>query len=162
MPDIESDRFEWRETYFVVFQAEKRPLLSDVEAAVKRLRGHFRLTEPMADDEGRIESLNVVSPEDHSALEIDYLSGEEVVEQVAQLTGEIKKGGDADREKLKKLRGCDARFEVMHFEEMVDGELAGEDEDDEAFDPSALLVVLDALVELTDGVGVDPQSGSLL
>jgi hypothetical protein len=160
MPDDESDRFEWRETYFVVFESTHRPLLADVEAAVKRLRGHFRLTEPMADDEGRIESLNVVSPEDHSALEIDYLCGNEVVEQVVQLMGEIRKGGDADREKLKKLRGCDARFEVMHFEEMVEG--ADEGEDDEAFDPSALLVVLDALVELTDGVGVDPQSGSLL
>ncbi|HUY32234.1 MAG TPA: hypothetical protein VMV69_05590 [Pirellulales bacterium] len=157
-PDDESGQFEWRETYFVLFQAAKQPLLKDVETAVKRLDGHFRMTEPMADDDGRIESLNVVSPEDHSALEIDYLCGTEVVEQVAQLTGEIRKGGDADREKLKKLRGCDARFEVMHFEEMVDGA----DEDDETFDPSALLVLLDALVELTDGVGVDPQSGSLL
>jgi hypothetical protein len=160
MPETESDQFEWRETYFVLFQADQRPLLKDVERAVERLGGDFRLTEPMADDEGRIESLNVVSPEDHSALEIDYHCGTEVIEQVAQLTSEIRKGGDADRDKLKKLRGCDARFEVMHFEEM-DAD-AGEDDDDGVFDPSALLVVLDALVELTHGVGVDPQSGTLL
>jgi hypothetical protein len=159
MPDGESDQFEWRETYFVLFQADKRPLLKDVERAVKRLRGDFRLTEPTADDDGRIESLNVVSPEDHSALEIDYHWGTEVIEQAAQLTSEIRKGGDADRDKLKKLRGCDARFEVMHFEEMDPGL---EEDDDGVFDPSALLVVLDALVVLTDGVGVDPQSGSLL
>ena len=37
-----------------------------------------------------------------------------------------------------------------------------EDEADEMLDPSALLIVLDALVELTGGVGVDPQSGTLL
>jgi hypothetical protein len=29
-------------------------------------------------------------------------------------------------------------------------------------DPSTLLLVLDALVELTLGVGIDPQSGALL
>src|SRR5258708_40289288 len=77
MPDDESDRFEWRETYFVVFQADKRPLLTDVEAAVKRLRGHFRLTEPMAGDAGRIQSLHVVSPEEQSGLEIDHRCGVE-------------------------------------------------------------------------------------
>jgi hypothetical protein len=160
MPDREDNRFEWRETYFVLFLAAKRPFLQEVERVVKQLRGRFRLTEPLADDEGRIESLNVVSPEDHSALEIDYLCGNEVIEQAAQLTSEIRQAGDADREKLKKLRGCDARFEIMHFEEIAQD--AVDDEDDGVFDPSALLVVLDALVELTDGVGVDPQSGSLL
>src|SRR5579863_6679467 len=143
MPDSEGSRFEWRETYFVLFQADRRPLLTDVETAVKRLRGHFLLTEPMADDEGRIESINVVSPEDHSALEIDYHAGNEVIAQAAELGGEIRQAGDADREKLKKLRGCDARFEVMHFEEMPD--VVDEADDDEVFDPSALLVVLDAL-----------------
>ncbi len=29
-------------------------------------------------------------------------------------------------------------------------------------DPSTLLLVLDALAELTGGVGIDPQSGSLM
>ena len=28
-------------------------------------------------------------------------------------------------------------------------------------DPSALLIVMEALVELTHGVGIDPQSGAL-
>ncbi len=29
-------------------------------------------------------------------------------------------------------------------------------------DPSALLIVMDALVEMTGGVGVDPASGTLV
>ena len=153
------DRFEWRETYFVLFQSRKRPLLRDVEAAFNALGGQFQLTEPAADDEGRIEALNVVSPEDHSALEIDYLSGDEVLLQVAELTKELR-GETGYAEKLSKLQRCDARFEVMHFEEMVDA--PPEDEGDEAFDPSALLMALETLVKLTDGVGVDPQAGTLL
>jgi hypothetical protein len=153
------DRFEWRETYFVLFQARKRPLLSQVEAAIRQLGGQFQITEPAADEQGRIEALNIVSPEDHSALEIDYLAGDEVLLQVAELTEELRgEAGLAD--KLAKLKNCDARFEIMHFEEMVD-ELP-EDEEDEVFDPTALLMALETLVKLTDGVGVDPQSGTLL
>ena len=153
------DRFEWRETYFVLFPSRKRPLLSEVEAAFKALGGQFQLTEPAADAEGRIEALNIVSPEDHSALEIDYLSGDEVLLQVEELTKELR-GESGYADKLAKLRRCDARFEVMHFEEMVD--LAADDEEDEVFDPSALLMALETLVKLTDGVGVDPQAGTLL
>lgn len=153
------DRFEWRETYFVLFQSRKRPLLSEVEAAFHGLGSQFQLTEPAADDEGRIEALNIVSPEDHSALEIDYLSGEEVSMQVAELTKELR-GEAGYAEKLARLQRCDARFEVMHFEEMVDA-MPG-DEGDEVFDPSALLMALETLVKLTDGVGVDPQAGTLL
>lgn len=153
------DRFEWRETYFVLFQSRKRPLLRDVEAAFKGLGSQFQLTDPAADEEGRIEALNIVSPEDHSALEIDYLSGDEVLMQVAELTKELRgEAGYAD--KISKLQRCDARFEVMHFEEMFD--VAPEDEGEEVFDPSALLVALETLVKLTDGVGVDPQAGTLL
>jgi hypothetical protein len=153
------DRFEWRETYFVLFESRKRPLLSQVESAIEKLGGHFQITDPVADAEGRIEALNIVSPEDHSALEIDYLAGEEVLLQVAELTEELR--GEAGlTDKLSRLKHCDARFEVMHFEEMPEEAFA--DEEDEAFDPTALLMALETLVKLTDGVGVDPQSGTLL
>lgn len=153
------DRFEWRETYFVLFPSCKRPLLSQVEAAIKQLGGQFQVTDPVADEQGLIEALNIVSPEDHSALEIDYLAGDEVLIQVAELTQELRdEAGLAD--KLSRLKSCDARFEVMHFEEMVDA--LPDDEEDEVFDPTALLMAMEMLVKLTDGVGVDPQSGTLL
>ncbi|HVA45455.1 MAG TPA: hypothetical protein VNH11_03640 [Pirellulales bacterium] len=152
------DRFEWRETYFILFPSAQRPSLKQVEKAVRKLGSHFELSGEEADEKGLIECLHIRSPEDHSALEIDYLSGDEVLVQIEELTRELR-GDKAEREKLGKLKGCDARFEIMHFEEM--GDAYGE-ETDEVFDPSALLVVLDALVELTGGVGVDPQSGTLL
>lgn len=153
------DRFEWRETYFILFPSGKRPPLKQVEKSIRRLGPHLEIGDSEANDSGLLESMHIRSPEDHSALEIDYISGEEVLSQVAELSKQLR-GESAEREKLVQLKTCDARFEIMHFEEMDDG--LDPEETDEIFDPSALLAVLDALVELTDGVGVDPQSGTLL
>ena len=61
----------------------------------------------------------------------------------------------------RQIRQCDARFDVLHFEETSEPP----DEDDEAddiLDPTALLLVLGTLGELTGGLAVDPQSGTLL
>lgn len=155
----DDDRYEWRETYFVLFASSKRPSLAAVEKAVRKVGPHLQLSGQEADDRGRIEAINVQSLGDFSALEIDYHSGDEVLQQVEELTQQLR-ADRAERDKLAKLKSCDARFEIMHFEIMAE-DLSSE-ENDEIFDPSALLVVLDALAELTDGVGVDPQSGSLL
>lgn len=153
------ERFEWRETYFVLFPSARRPTLKQIEAAVRKLGPQFELSGQETDDEGHVECLYVRSPQDHSALEIDYLSGDEVLAQVEEVTSQLR-GDREQRDKLAQLKGCDARFEVMHFEEMIED--MSSDEMEEIFDPSALLVVLDALVELTGGVGIDPQSGTLL
>lgn len=152
------ERFEWRETYFILFPSAKRPSLKQVEKAVRKLGSHFELSGEEADDAGMIECLHIRSPEDHSALEIDYLSGDEVLAQVEELSRELAKD-KSERDQIAKLKKCDARFEIMHFEEMADGY---DDDSDEVFDPSALLVVLDALIELTGGLGIDPQTGTLL
>jgi hypothetical protein len=64
-----------------------------------------------------------------------------------------------DLDKLARIPHCDVRFDIMHFEQMTDDQI---DEGEEMLDPSALLLVMDALVELTGGVGVDPQSGALM
>jgi hypothetical protein len=153
------ERFEWRETYFVLFPSERRPTLKQIETAVRRLGPQFELSGQEADEYDRVECLYVRSPQDHSALEIDYLSGDEVLAQVEEVTAQLR--GDRDqRDKLAKLKTCDARLEVMHFEEIIED--MSSDEMEEIFDPSALLVVLDTLVDLTGGVGIDPQSGTLL
>ncbi len=163
MSTFERDEFKWRETYFVLFDASKRPTLKQVHRVLAQLSDRFELSNPTADEEGRFESITVISPDDYAALDISFESGEEVLEQGAQFTQELKAGAcEADeRAKLARLSQCDARFDLLHFEQMAD-EPPAEDEGDEMLDPSALLIVLDALVELVDGVGVDPQSGTLL
>jgi hypothetical protein len=65
--------------------------------------------------------------------------------------------------KLKKLQKFDARFDVLHFQDVAAGDSSGDDDEmEEMFDPSALLLVLDALVDLTAGIAVDPQSGTMV
>lgn len=163
MSMFERDEYKWRETYFVLFDSAKRPTLSQIEGVLRDLNERFELTNATADEDGRFESITVMSPEDYAALDISYEAGEEVVEQAKTLNQEMKSSAadNEERAKLKQLLGCDARFDLLHFEQMTEDE-PDEDELDEMLDPSALLIVMDALVELTGGVGVDPASGTLV
>lgn len=152
------DQFQWRETYFIWFESKHRPTLEKVKEVVAHLRGHFELESGEADADGLITTLTVRSPEDHAALEIECAAGAEIQAEGQATATEISPA-DVDHNKLAKLKRADARFEIMHFEEMLDS--MSEEEMDEMFDPSALLIVLEALARLTDGVCVDPQSGTI-
>lgn len=162
MSTFENDDFRWRETYFVLFDATKRSTLKQVEGMLRGLNQRFQLTHTSSDDDGHFESLTLLAPDDFAAVDISYLEGEEVLEQGALLTDELKSSSltEAERRKLARLADCDARFEIMHFQQVMPDE--DEDELDGMFDPSALLIVLEALVKITDGIGIDPQSGSML
>jgi hypothetical protein len=161
MSTFESDEFRWRETYFVLFQSARRPQLDKVEKLLHKLSDRYQITNVAGDDEGLFESVTLHAPDDYAALDICYVDDEEVREQATQLVKEMKNStlqpGDFD--KLAKLPKCDARLDIMHFEQVTDDQI---DEGEEMLDPSALLLVLDALVNLTGGVGIDPQSGALM
>lgn len=159
MADLDNDQFRWRETYFVWFDEKRRPKLDRVAETVRALRGHFQLENGESNADGLIESLTVRSPEDHAALEIEFVAGEEILSEAATLVAEMEPGEGADGQKLAQLQNCDARFDVMHFEQVFD---EPDEDGDEMLDPSALLIVLEALIELTGGVGLDPQSGVLM
>ena len=163
MSMFERDEYKWRETYFVLFDSAKRPTLSQIEELLRDLNERFETLNATADEDGRFESITVMSPDDYAALDISYEAGEEVIEQAKTLHQEMKPSAadDEERAKLKQLLACDARFDLLHFEQMTEDE-SDDDELDEMLDPSALLIVMDALVELTGGVGVDPASGTLV
>jgi hypothetical protein len=162
MSTFEREEFKWRETYFVLFDSARRPTLKKVEQVLRAMNSRFELSNARADEDGRFESITIMSPDDYAALDISFESGEEALEQGAALYAEMKPSvtDKEERAKLERLAKCDARFDLLHFEQVTDEPAA--DEEDEMLDPSALLIVLDALVELTDGVGVDPASGTLL
>jgi hypothetical protein len=161
MSTFENHDFKWRETYFVLFDSARRPTLDQVKRRLARLNPRFELSTGEADDSGRFDSISLRSPQDYAAMDISYVSGEEVSEQVDELQRDMKGTVDAsDRPKFNKLSQCDAKFDILHFEQVSDENT--DDEDSEMLDPSALLAVMDALVELTHGVGIDPQSGSLM
>lgn len=158
MSTFERDNYQWRETYFVMFEARRRPQLNRVRDALRKLGDEFELIDLTAEEEdGSFESVTVLAPADLSAVDVSYLSGEEVTSEAARLAKEL--GAMLDPATKKRLAACDARFDIMHFEHVTE-ESSGEP--DEAFDPSALLMVLDALTQLTDGIGIDPQSGAVM
>jgi hypothetical protein len=162
MSMFENDNYRWRETYFVQFDPQKRPTLEQVERRLAALGDQFELTSPKADDEGRFEMLTILASDDFAAMDISYIEGDEVLEQGKQFAAELTVAECAaeDKSKLALLRSYGGRFDVLHFEQVAE---AQEQEDsDEMLDPSSLLLVLDILVEMTDGVAVDPQCGTLM
>lgn len=162
MDDEAGDQLEWRDTYFILFQESGRPTLTQVEAAIGNSARHITLENLEADDDGLFESLLVQAPEDHSALEISYETGDAVIEQSAALAKQLQ--GEATPDQLKKLLRADARLDVMHFERVSADESVEDDEEfgGEAVDPASLLNVVAALAKLTNGVPIDPASGAIL
>jgi len=163
MSMFEDSHYRWRETYFVLFHAKKRPTLNSVTKMLSALNKRFELTDLNADDQGHIDSLTLISPDDFAALDICYTGGAEVLEQSASLVDDLKKLGvegppPVPWEQIKKY---DGRFDVLHFEQIAEG-AEDDSEDDEMLDPSALLVVLAALARHTGGVALDPQAGTFI
>jgi len=151
------DSYQWRETYFVMFESERRPGVEEVKRALSKLPGTYELSNLTADDAGGFESVTLMAPGEFSAVDISYLTGEDVLQEGARLVEEL--GATAPKALRERLAGCDARFDLMHFEHMLADE---PDDSDEVFDPGALLLALEALVKLTGGIGIDPQSGTLM
>jgi hypothetical protein len=156
---MESDEYHWRETYYVLFRLSRRPSGVQVQRALRKLRNKIELKNLQSDDDGKFESLLIESPDDYAALEVSFETGDAVVEQAHELAKQLK--GEADSRQLAQLVKADARLDVMHFEHVV-ADAASDDELDEMLDPGCLLMVVEALVELTDGIAVDPVSGDIL
>lgn len=157
---FEDDRYHWRETFFVLFKQPTRPRADAVVKAVAEQDDRFEVTNVEADEAGRLESLTLRSPEDSSAMDITYVLGDEVTEQVEELLRSMAKNtiSDEDRDKMNFLGECDARYDIFHFEELS----FGDEDPDDVLDPGALLLVMERLVGLCQGVGVDPQSSSFM
>jgi len=162
MSTFENDQYRWRETYFVLFESSKRPTLEALQQSLSKLNSRFTLTNLSADESGHFESMTILSPDDFSALDISYLDGEEVLEQGAELVEQMETTDcrPEDRARLNRILQCDGRFDILHFEQIVKFDDA--DESEEMLDPSALLVVLEAMAKETGGIAVDPQAGTFL
>ncbi len=157
------DELEWRETYFILFPAEQRPTLSHVDEALGSIGGGFALKNHEATEDGLFESILIESPENHAAVEISYETGDAVREQSIELAKMLK--GELDAAQLRQLMQADARLDVMHFEyvNQLSAASPGEEEElDELFDPSCLLLAVDALVMVTGGIAIDPASGTVV
>ena len=160
---FENSLYRWRETYFVLFPHDKRPSAEAIRQGLQKLSGKHQIAEARENEDAQLEFLTVISPEDFSAMDLSYLEGEEVLQQIVEIREELDLDAFTSQEKskYKLLDHCDARFEVYHFEQISDSEAWGESEE-ELLDPGSLLLVLARLARLCEGVAFDPQAGGLL
>ncbi len=156
--------YRWRETYFVLFEQSKLPSPQDVKQALRELGTGYEILDESIGEDGCLEALTVVSVYDFAAMDISYVTGEEIDEQIAELQSELR-GGDlteSEQAKLNQLPRCNARFDIYHFQQVADNLSDDGEDEDEFMDPGSLLAVLERLTQLCDGIGVDPQAGLLL
>ncbi|MFT5299615.1 MAG: hypothetical protein ACI87E_000081 [Mariniblastus sp.] len=155
---FEDDRYVYRDTFFIHFEKASRPTGAEVKSCIETLGEKYEFSK-LRESDGKFESVTIRSPHDSSAMDITIVEGEEVLEQVSELLKEFRTitlSGD-DHKKLQKLDACDARFDIFHFEHKSGGEA-----EEEMLDPGGLLLVMERLAAACDGVGLDPQSKTLL
>jgi hypothetical protein len=160
---FENEQYRWRETYFVLFDAQNRPTTKQVTDALQQVNERYQIGDARQDDAGLLEALTILSPDDNAAMDISFVSGEEVQEHTQELVEEMSGlVGKKELPRLKKLPEFDARLDVFHFEQLSFEGVGDDEEMDEFMDPGSLLIVLEKLARLTGGVGVDQESGSLI
>jgi hypothetical protein len=154
-------RYQWRETYFVLFDRQHRPSAAEVRKSLSEL-GKLEVQEVQGDEKGLLESVTVLSHADAAGMDITFVGGDEVKEQIAELKKEWKgqKFPPDEQAKVQRALAANARFDIYHFEEIGDSFL--DNEEDEILDPATLLLVLGRLARLCHGVGIDPQAGAVL
>lgn len=152
-------RYQWRETYFVLFDRKHQPTAAEAVKAIGEL-SKVQVVDTQAGEAGLLESMTVISHVDASGMDITLVTGEEVKEQLLELKKDWKGQCFAPDEqaKIERALTANARYDIYHFEEV--GDTFGEDE--EALDPATLLLVLSRLAKLCHGVGVDPQAGAVV
>ena len=153
--------FRWRETFLVVFDESNRPTTESVKQALARV-GKFDAEQCNQTETGLIESLTVTNSIDCVGLDIVFVEGEEASEQIEELRSEISPDDllPGQEEMIEQLAGCNARLDILHFEQLTAS--FSEDDDEEFLDPGSLLGVAEALAQLVGGVAVDPGSGTFV
>ena len=71
---FENEQYQWRETYFVLFEASQRPKTDALVKAIDQAGEGFQVSDPRSDEHQLIESLTIRSPDDYAAMDISYLS----------------------------------------------------------------------------------------
>ncbi|MCA9213438.1 MAG: hypothetical protein KDB27_10260 [Planctomycetales bacterium] len=160
---FENNEYQWRETYFVFFRAQNRPNSAAVQQALREISENFQVTNIRENESSELESLTVLAPDDYAAMDVSVACGDEVTEQKEELLSQLRSMAVGDEaERVKEIQGCDCRFDIFHFEQLVFVGKSPDDEDDDFMDPGTVLIVMQKLADLCGGIAVDPQSNTLL
>ena len=79
---FENDEYRWRETYFVLMEARCRPVGDVIREALRKENRRYEISDARLSPDGQFESLTLYSPDDNAAMDITYIDGEEVAEQL--------------------------------------------------------------------------------
>ncbi len=152
-------KYQYRETYFVLFEKSNQPTPQQIEKSLAELGSRYETVDVRMQGD-QFESMTVRSPHDFSAMDITFVEGEEVTNMIRKLQDDFRTmtlTGD-EMKKIARLKDFDCRFDIFHFEEIGEA-VPG---DDEFLDPGGLLLVLEKLAECCDGIALDPQSQTLM
>jgi len=154
---FENSLYEYCDTFFVFLQQENAPTVKVMEASLRELGPRY-VIENIKEADGKFISATVRSPADFSGMDLTFVAGEEVADQMKTLGEDLRNmtlhGGDQDS--LKKMLKATARYDVFHFEEQ------NANNEDEFLDPGGLLLVLQRIAATCDGISYDPQSQDFL
>ena len=156
---FENNEYRWRETFFVLMKSSDRPLGEVLRNTLSNINRKYDLSESRTNDEAQFESITLYSPDDNAAMDITYLDGEDVMDQLEEMINDMKRNvtSDEEREIVTQLPKCNARLDIYHFEKLTF--IGSDDEEEEFLDPGSLLIVLEELAGLCNGIAVDPQTG---
>lgn len=154
---FENGLYEYCDTFFVFLDQNKAPTVQAVVDALAELGPRYTV-ENVKEQDGKFISATVKSRADFSGMDLTFVTGDEVAEQVKTLSEELRHitlhGGA--RDSLKRLLSATARYDVFHFEEQ------NANNEDEFLDPGGLLLVIQKIAGTCQGVGYDPQSQDLV
>ena len=144
------------------FDDEQRPTIELALSAIQQI-GKFEVRHSSESESRHIESITITSSVDLVGLEILYVAGAEVVEEIEALVMELAEDAMllGNEDSLTQLSAANARLDILHFEKITENS-NGPSDDDELMDPGSLLAVTAALANLVSGVAVDPSSASFV
>ena len=159
---FDDPNYRWRDTFLVLFDDEQRPTVELALSAIQQI-GKFKVRNSSESESRLIESITITSSVDLVGLEILYVAGDEVVEEIEALVMELAEDAMllGNEDSLTQLSAANARLDILHFEKITENS-NGPSDDDELMDPGSLLAVTAALATLVSGVAVDPSSASFV
>lgn len=161
---FENSEYQWRETYFVYFDAKNRPTADAMQSLLTESNSGYELSNIRSNEDGKFESLTLISKDDYAAMDLTCVATAEMLEQTAELVDQLQaQAMPGEEDLIEQVKQSDCRLEVYHFEQLVFvGSTGSDDEANDFMDPGSLLVVLNQIAEMFGGIVVDPQSYSFL
>ena len=150
---FENELYEYCDTFFVYLKDENRPSLDAVATALKDL-GNRCVVVDAKEVDGKFESATIKFAADCSAMDIVYVQGEEVTTQLQEIqeTMRLMTLTPDTKSDLQRMKNCNSRYDIFHFEEN------NANNEDEFLDPGGLLMVIERISSVCEGIGYDPQS----